>query len=182
MGLRVTEAGFFLGTSVHDTAQAMASSMIYDEVWSSRTATGLSCADIAITTELVRNTFMIVVIPFLGYWFRRRTAKEGTGTGIKVMKYLPLFVLGYVAMGVVRTLGDRFIGADNAVWVSTWQTVKVIAGYLITVALASVGLNTNLRKLSVLGHKPFVCGLVAALSVGLVSWLLVWLFGGYLAF
>lgn len=180
--LPVEEAGFFLGTSVHDTSQVTATSLIYDQLWSLKTSSGLTGADIAITTKLVRNTFMILVIPFLGFWFRKKNAQERSDTKIQVMKYIPLFVLGYIFMGIMRSLGDYIFSAGNAVWDSTWHFVKNSATSVITIAIACVGLNTDIRKLLKLGLKPFICGLIAALSVGAVSWLLVTQFGHYLKF
>jgi len=181
MHLPVTGAGFFLGTSIHDTSQVTAASLVYDQLWSLKTVDGITGADIAITTKLVRNTFMIVVIPFLGFWAGRRKVGRTAGPGIRIMRYVPLFVFGYIAMGIVRTLGDHFFGADSATWVSAWHGVKSAATYTIAVAITCVGLNTDIRKLSKLGCRPFVCGLVAALSVGFVSWLLVTRLGRYLA-
>ena len=180
MHLPVTGAGFFLGTAIHDTSQVTAASLVYDELWSLKTATGITGADIAITTKLVRNTFMIVVIPFLGFMAGRKGASGTAGPGIRTMQYVPLFVFGYIAMGIVRTLGDHFIGAENSTWISAWQGVKMVATYTIAVAITCVGLSTDIRKLSKLGYRPFVCGLVAALSVGIVSWLLVTRLGRFL--
>lgn len=180
--LPLAGAGFFLGTAIHDTSQVTAASLIYDQLWSLRTATGLTGADIAITTKLVRNTFMIIVIPFLGFWFARKSVRKTPGTRIQIMKYVPLFVFGYIAMGLARTLGDHLFGAENAAWTGLWYAVKTSATYIITIAITCVGLNTDIKKLSVLGVKPFVCGLAAALSVGFVSWLLVTQFGHYLTF
>ena len=56
------------------------------------------------------------------------------------------------------------------------------ATYVIAVSVAGIGLNTDIRKLAKLGYKPFICGLIAAFSVGAVSWLLVTQFGDYLQF
>ncbi len=182
LNLPVAGAGFFLGTSVHDTSQVIATSLIYDQLWSHITANGLTGADIAITTKLVRNTFMILVIPFLGFWAGRKNARSTSGSRIQIMKYIPLFVLGYVAMGAARSTGDYVFGIDNATWQSSWQIVKTTATYVITVAIACVGLNTDIRKLSSLGYRPFICGFIAAITVGIVSWLLVTRFEHYLAF
>ena len=181
--LPVTEAGFFLGTSVHDTSQVTASALIYDQLWSNKTASGLTGADIAITTKLVRNTFMIAVIPFLGFWFARKNAGGTSGRKIQIVKYIPLFVIGYIMMGVVRSAGDGVFGAGkDTCWYGCWHFVKSSATYVIAVAIACIGLNTDIKKLTKLGYKPFVCGLIAALSVGIVSWLLVTQFGNYLRF
>jgi len=180
MHLPVTSAGFFLGTSIHDTSQVTAASLVYDQLWSLKAANGVTGADIAITTKLVRNTFMIVVIPFLGFWIGRKSAFQTSGTRIQIMKYVPLFVFGYIAMGIVRTLGDHIFGPESAAWSSTWHAVKSLATYTIAVAITCVGLSTDIRKLSRLGYKPFICGLVAALTVGIVSWLMVVQWGHYL--
>lgn len=173
MHLPVTGAGFFLGTAIHDTSQVTAAALVYDQLWSLKTESGITGADIAVTTKLVRNTFMIVVIPFLGFWAGRKNARKAAGPGIQVMKYVPLFVFGYIAMGIARTLGDHFFGVEAPAWLNTWHAVKTLATYTIGVAITCVGLSTDIRKLSTLGYKPFICGFAAALSVGIVSWLIV---------
>jgi uncharacterized integral membrane protein (TIGR00698 family) len=179
--LPVAAAGFFLGTSVHDTSQVTATALIYDQLWSNKTLSGLTGADIAITTKLVRNTFMVLVIPFLGFWFGKKAAQKKSGQKIQILKYIPFFVFGYIAMGIIRSLGD-YAFTDSAVWDSCWHFVKSSATYVIAVAIACIGLNTEIRKLTKLGLKPFICGLIAALSVGVVSFILVTLFGHILTF
>ena len=184
LSLPVEKAGFFLGTSVNDTSQVTATAMIYDQLWQHKTESGLSGADIAITTKLVRNTFMIFVIPFLGFWFARKNAVTGSsGQKIKVMKYIPLFVFGYLVVAIVRSVGDGiFGGGKDTDWYTCWHSVKIAAGYVIAISIACIGLNTDIKKLTKLGYKPFICGLIASLSVGLVSLLLVTIFGNHLKF
>ena len=41
--------------------------------------------------------------------------------------------------------------------------------WCLTIAMASVGLGTNLRRIRALGFKPSLVGLVAAVIVGVVS-------------
>jgi uncharacterized integral membrane protein (TIGR00698 family) len=179
--LSVSKAGFFLGTSVHDTSQVTATSLIYDQLWTHKTSGGLTGADIAITTKLVRNTFMVLVIPFLGFWFARKNAQKASGQKIKIMKYIPFFVFGYVLMGVIRSFGD-FTFRESVAWIGCWSFIKSSAIYVIAIAIACIGLNTDIRKLTKLGFKPFVCGLLAAISVGAVSYILVTIFGTILIF
>ena len=183
LGLPVTSAGFFIGTSVNDTSQVTATGAIYDQLWGHITASGLTGANIAITTKLVRNTFMMAVIPFLGFWFARKNAKETFGQKIRITKYVPLFVIGYLVMAIVRSLGDGiFGGGKDTDWYTCWHFVKTASGYVIAVSIACIGLNTDIKKLTKLGYKPFTCGLIASFSVGVVSWLLVRLLGNYLQF
>jgi uncharacterized membrane protein YadS len=46
--------------------------------------------------------------------------------------------------------------------------------------MAGVGLGTDIRKLKQLGAKPFCVGLFAALSVGVVSIIMIKVLGAFL--
>ena len=54
--------GLFLGSSIHETAQVAGSGLIYAEQYSSQDVVG-----IAMLTKLVRNTLMVIVIPYLAH-------------------------------------------------------------------------------------------------------------------
>ena len=173
---------FFLGTSVHDTSQVTASSLIYDQLWAHKTPGGLTGADIAIATKLVRNTFMLLVIPMLGLWFTRKNECGATTPRAKGRKYIPLFILGYIGMVILRSLGDYAFGLNHTFWGAFCGYVKVLGTILIAIAVSCMGLNTPIAKLAKLGCRPFFCGLIAASSVGIVSWLLIMQFGHRLQF
>ena len=181
LNLSVTEAGFFLGTAVHDTSQVTASGLIYDQLWAQQTSNGLSGADIAITTKLVRNSFMILVIPLLGLWSNRGRKGSPVKKRIPITRLVPFFVIGFLLMGLVRSLGDAVFGEASTQWLTIWQTVKDIASLVIAVAIACVGLNTDLRRLVKLGFKPLIAGLIAAVTVGFISLLLITLFSRHLS-
>ena len=40
---------------------------------------------------------------------------------------------------------------------------------LLTMAMAAIGLSTNLKDVSTMGYKPFVVGFIAMLTVGVIS-------------
>jgi uncharacterized membrane protein YadS len=46
-------------------------------------------------------------------------------------------------------------------------------------AMAAVGLSTNLKDLKSMGYKPFVVGFIAMVTVGLVSIVTMELFNNY---
>ena len=52
-------------------------------------------------------------------------------------------------------------------------TASSLSGWLLAIAMASVGLGTNLRKLRTLGARPLFVGLAAALAVGAAAALLI---------
>lgn len=49
--------------------------------------------------------------------------------------------------------------------------------YILGIAMAGVGLSTNFKTLKGIGLKPFYIGFVAALTVGLVSVIVISLSG-----
>ena len=85
-------------------------------------------------------------------------------------------------MGGIRSLGDIIFGTDDKSWLFALSAVNSSATFVISVAVACVGLNTDFGKFKIHGYKPFVVGFSAALSVGLVSWLLIQLFNQHLIF
>jgi len=174
------QAGFFLGTAVHDTSQVTATALIYDQLWGVHETGRLAGADVAITTKLVRNTFLVVVVPLLGCLFGAKSREAGCRK-IPLLNYVPLFVFGYVLMAGARTLGDCIFGDETAAWLQSWHAVKSAAFYVIAAAIACVGLNTDIRKMAHLGFRPFVCGFAAALTVGAVSFWLVTVLGKWVA-
>lgn len=182
MNLNVVQSGFFIGTSVHDTSQVTGTALIYDQLWGNKSLTGLTGSDIAITTKLVRNTFMIIVIPLLGVLFRKKENGMIYSSKFNILQYIPLFVLGYLGFGVVRTLGDYVFGSSNQEWINIWRYFTSLAKYIIAVSITCVGLNTNISKLVKLGIKPFATGLIVTISVGGVSWLLLTIFKSFLYF
>ena len=177
------KVGLFLGTSVHDTSQVVGSAKVYADVYSAPLA-----LDVATVTKLVRNVFMAAVIPFMAYYYARKTQRQGEFSGKETspFKLLPLFVLGFLVMAAVRSIGDAMINAggnafllwDAESWTGIYSFVKTWAENLLVLALAGVGLSTNFRAFKGLGIKPFLVGLGAALVVGAVSFVAISLLNG----
>ena len=181
------KVGLFLGTSVHDTSQVVGSAKVYADVYSAPLA-----LDVATVTKLVRNVFMAAVIPFMAYYYARKMQAQGEFTARKTnpLKLLPLFVLGFLLMALLRSIGDAMINAgSNAfllwnaeAWEGIYTFLRTWAGNLLVVALAAVGLSTNFRAFRGLGIKPFLVGLGAALVVGVVSFVAISLLGNLVTF
>lgn len=164
------QAGMFLGTAVHETAQVAGAGMVYQEYFNDPKA-----LDVATVTKLVRNLSMLVVIPLMAVLYHR-SASEG-GQSPKWYTMVPLFIVGFAAMSVLRTLGDvgerPFGFLEPEQWKAVIGVVKQIAGYCLAIAMAAVGLGTSIKGLRQIGLKPLGVGLFSALLVGLVSFVLV---------
>lgn len=155
-------AGLFLGTSIHDTSQVMGAALSYKQLFADETA-----FNVATVTKLTRNVFLVVVVPLLAWLHARR---GGAKRAVKVSDLFPTFVLGFLAMVLVRTAGDAMWPGKTGpaeTWIAVHKGLADKAGvFCLGAALASVGLTTNLRKLRNLGLKPLFVGACAALLVG----------------
>ena len=162
--------GMFLGTAVHDTSQVAGSGLVYQQFYNDAAA-----LDVAIVTKLVRNLGMLIVIPLMSIVYHRGAAEGGQVA--KWWTMIPLFVVGFAAMSMLRTvgdLGDRAFGIlDPATWTEIVTYTKAAAEICLAVAMASVGLGTSVKGLAVIGVKPLLVGLFSAVVVGGVSLTLI---------
>lgn len=167
-------AGVFLGTAIHDTAQVVGAGMLYEQYFQS--PAGLESATI---TKLVRNLSMIIVIPAMAWRFARHQAEQPE-VRAQLRSFVPLFIFGFVAMSLLRTVGDLYGEASGILPAAEWQALialgKQAAEILLTVAMAAVGLSTSLAGIREIGLRPFAVGLTAAVLVGLVSLAMIRLF------
>ena len=153
--------GLFLGTSIHETSQVAAAGLIYEQQFNSP-----ETLNIATVTKLIRNTFLIIMIPLFALLYNRGQTRE---KNYSILKIFPYFVLGFVAMIILRNTGDQFFllsYSDN--WNDVIDIIKFMSKVFLTMAMAAIGLSTNLKDIKSMGYKPFVVGFIAMLTVGIV--------------
>ena len=95
LGMTDSTFGLWAGTAINDTSQVVSAAFIYSE----------PAGKVATVVKLTRNLFMAPVIVIMGIIYNRAQAGSGKSLTSSVRKALPLFVLGFVAMAVLRTLG-----------------------------------------------------------------------------
>jgi len=152
--------GTWAGTAINDTSQVIAAGKIF----------GADALKIATVVKLTRNLFMAPVIVIMSFLYSRQKNSPAAGGKVNYIKTFPLFVLGFVAMAVLNTMGVFSASAANAI-------VKT-SGYLIVISIAAVGLGTDLAAMKKVGLKPFYVGLAASIvmagmSFGLIKLLIV---------
>jgi uncharacterized membrane protein YadS len=101
------------------------------------------------------------------------------GIGAVSTSLVPGFVVGFVAMALVRTIGDGTLGSTGAAFgvlsAETWASITKDLGdfwasqVLLGTAMAAVGLNTNFSVFKGVGLKPFAVGMAGAVVVGAVG-------------
>jgi uncharacterized integral membrane protein (TIGR00698 family) len=154
-------AGLFLGTSIHETSQVAAAGLIYEQQFNSP-----ETLNIATVTKLLRNTFLIVMIPLFAFLYNRGQTREKS---YSILSIFPYFVLGFVGMIILRNLGDEiFVYENQSNWSETINIIKFSSKIFLTMAMAAIGLSTNLKDIKDMGYKPFIVGFIAMLTVGLV--------------
>ena len=74
-------------------------------------------------------------------------------------------------MIIFRNIGDQIFLTENAqqFWQSSISNIKDGAKIFLSMAMAAVGLSTNLKDVRAMGFKPFIVGFIAMITVGLVS-------------
>jgi len=174
--------GLFLGTGIHDTSQVMGAALSFRELFGDERA-----FEVATVTKLTRNVFLAAVVPGLAFLHGRRAGKSGGRVQFK--KYFPLFVLGFLAMAIARSLGDAavvrgglaFGALDGKEWNRLTRTLgETWSAAALGTAMAGVGLTTNLRSLRLLGARPLYLGAVSAVLVAGLALLLAALVGPHL--
>ena len=107
------------------------------------------------------------MIPLFAFLYNRGKSEA---KNYSIIKIFPYFVLGFVGMIIIRNFGDHFfINISNNNWENTIEIVKSSSKVSLTMAMAAIGLSTNLKDLKSMGYKPFIVGLIAMITVGLVS-------------
>ncbi|MDC3126348.1 putative sulfate exporter family transporter [Candidatus Pelagibacter sp.] len=161
--------GLFLGTSIHETAQVAAAGLIYEQQFNSP-----ETLNFATVTKLIRNTFLIIMIPLFAFLYNRGQIK---GSKYSIINIFPYFVLGFVAMIIFRNLGDHIFSVNqNEIWLNTVENIKFASKIFLTMAMAAIGLSTNLKDIKKMGYKPFIVGFVSMATVGLISIITIELF------
>ncbi|MGQ9370872.1 YeiH family protein [Azospirillum sp. ST 5-10] len=145
--------GLWAGASIHEIAQVVAAA--YQE--------GTQAGDFATVAKLSRVMMLAPVVMALGLLARRRACEEaGRGGGGAPV---PWFVLGFVALVAANSV--IALPAEAKAAAGTATTV------LLSVALAAMGLETDLRKLRAKGLRPLLLGAAAFLFVAAFSLMLV---------
>lgn len=170
------QVGLFLGTAIHDTSQVAGAGLMYQLYYDSPLT-----LEVAATTKLLRNIFMGIVIPVMAVSFQRRRAVVKTAKlpvpWLKWSQSVPMFLVGFLALAALRSIGDigqkpfGFLQTES--WSAFISFTSTLSIFMLTTAIASVGLGTNISKLKILGWKPLFIGFSAAFIVGGVSYALV---------
>ena len=138
--------GLWSGASIHEIAQVVAASF----------QDGKAAGEFGTIAKLARVTMLAPVVISLGYLAARHARRNGDDTSAASAP-MPWFVLGFIAMVVVNSLVS--IPDDARGVIVTFTT------FLLAMALAAMGLETDIRKLCAKGVRPLLLGAGAFLFI-----------------
>lgn len=166
--------GVCLGVSIHDTSQVLGSAMSYRDTFGDELA-----LKVAAVTKLTRNLGLALAIPFLSYAHASERqsveiskddtkGKETLSGLVSFQKYVPPFLIAFVGMSTMRSLGDFYFVAENAAYFNEAMNFlgNDVSKYALGTAMAGVGLSTSASSLKGVGWRPFAVGGTGALVVG----------------
>jgi uncharacterized integral membrane protein (TIGR00698 family) len=163
------QVGMCLGVAIHDTSQVLGSALSYKETFGDEVA-----FKVAAVTKLMRNLGLAFAIPALTYKHISSLPKEEEVSSNETMsglmtfsKYVPPFLVAFLGMSALRTVGDAMLGTDVELYSHAMNLLgNNISTYALGTAMAGVGLCTSASSLKGVGWKPFAVGGSGALVVG----------------
>ena len=164
-----TAFGIFAGTAVNDTSSVTAAASTWDSMWGLGTAT----LDKAVTVKLTRTLAIIPITLVLAIWRTRRSRSDGSEvSNISIRKIFPFFILFFIAASVITTICIS-LGISSGVF----SPLKTLSKFFIVMAMAAIGLNTDIVKLIKTGGKPLIVGFSCWIGITAVSLLMQHLTG-----
>lgn len=180
LGLSDAGFGLFAGTAVNDTSSVTAAASAWDGIHGSNTL------DTATIVKLTR-TLAIIPITLVLAFIRIRTEKKNSKNEVSdkkvdFKKIFPMFIICFVLASVITTVVTSVFFDNTAVLNganSVFGFLKNLSKFFIVMAMAAIGLNTNIVKLIKTGVKPIFMGFccwiaIASVSIGMQHVLGIW--------
>src|ERR1700691_2959904 len=148
--------GLWAGLGVDNTAEATAAGALYSD----------AAGKVAVLAKTARNAMIgFVVLAYAIYWAGRGQAETVSNKAAFLWKKFPKFILGFLLISLLVSFHAFSKGQVGSLGnLSKWAFLLTFAG---------VGLQTNFRRMSKQGLRPFIVGalgevLIACLTLGLV--------------
>ena len=153
--------GIFAGTAINDTSSVTAAASTWDSMWN----LGSETLNKAVTVKLTRTLAIIPITLGLSLIRARQNAKEGKQTTkFSLKRAFPMFILYFVIAAIITTVCVH-MGVDAAVF----QPLKELSKFMIIMAMAAIGLNSNVIQLIKTGGKPIIVGASCWCGITVVS-------------
>jgi len=154
--------GIFAGTAINDTSSVTAAASTWDSMYNLSSAT----LDKAVTVKLTR-TLAIIPITIVLAFIRTRKSKITDGVKIDFKKSFPIFILYFLIASIITTIATG-VGVPSYIF----TPFKDLSKFFIILAMAAIGLNTDIIKLVKTGGKSIFMGFCCWIGITTVSLLM----------
>ncbi len=149
MHLTQSQFGVWAGTAINDTSSVVAAGYAF----------GAEAGQHATIVKLTRATFILPVVAIVAVVHAR--AQRAGGVHVPWRKVVPWFILWFVAAACVNTTG---------IVPSAWHPgITQTSTFLISMALAAIGVQTDVARLARSGARPLALGFVLWVAVAAAS-------------
>jgi uncharacterized integral membrane protein (TIGR00698 family) len=153
--------GIFAGTAVNDTSSVTAAASTWDSMYHLGSAT----LDKAVTVKLTRTLAIIPITLVLAFIEARKAKRDSTSGGsYSFKKIFPFFILFFVAASVITT-----VATSCGVSAGVFSPFKSLSKFFIIMAMAAIGVNTDIVTLVKKGGKPILLGFTCWIGITAVS-------------
>lgn len=177
LGMSNEGFGLFAGTAVNDTSSVTAAAAAWDGMHP-----GSNALDDATIVKLTRTLAIIPITLVLAIIMARKenadesasnaqaasepssTRRKGPLGNFSLKRAFPMFILFFLVASLITTIAVA-AGADAAVF----APLKTLSKFFIVMAMAAIGLNTDLVKLVKSGAKPLLMGLMCWICIATAS-------------
>ena len=150
----VLAAIFFpiLGKAIgfNDTSSVTAAASTWDSMWN----LGSETLNKAVTVKLTRTLAIIPITLGLSFIRAQKKAKEGMkSSSFSLKRTFPMFILYFVIAAIITT-----VCVHNGIDAQVFHPIKELSKFMIIMAMAAIGLNSNVIQLIKTGGKPIIIG------------------------
>ncbi|HZV33978.1 MAG TPA: putative sulfate exporter family transporter [Verrucomicrobiae bacterium] len=176
--------GIWAAMCIHQIPQVIAAGYSYSPANADYSTVAGDTATIA---KLARVCLLAPMVFLLGLMHARNKTRgqKATGQKINYFKLFPMFLFGFMAMALLKTLGlipditfhsSQVFGPGDHPW-SLSNAAEQMSKFCIAVSMAGVGLETKFSAMRQTGLKPFVASLIAVLVVAVLVLALIKVLG-----
>ncbi|MBI5974386.1 YeiH family protein [Staphylococcus canis] len=147
--------GVFAGTAINDTSSVVAASALY----------GSEALESATIVKLTRTLFIIPITLGLAWWTYNKEENRNAARQSSMFQLIPYFIIGFLITSMISTIFHFPV--------EVMHFFKSISLFLITIALAGVGLSVRFKSFKTAGLKPIIFGLVTWCILIIISLIII---------
>ncbi len=154
MNLSDLAYGLWTGTAVNDTSSVVAAGYAFSD----------AAGDFATIVKLTRTTSIVpiaLIFSVVAGYTQSRSGGGAAEKSLSVRRLFPWFILLFALAALINTVG--------LIPAALHGPLKQLSKLMMAMALAAIGLKTDLRKMLNSGVQPMVLGFLVSLIVVVVS-------------